>query len=84
MSKMTNVPKPKMNITMDDTVPVTCKECGGEVFGQAFNVRRLSPLLSPTGDTQIAQIPVMYCMNCSASLDLDNINSPKTDKPKGK
>ena len=45
-----------MNITMDDTIPVTCKNCGGEVFGQAFNVRRLSPLMSPTGETQIAQI----------------------------
>ena len=75
-----------MNITMDDTIPVTCKNCGGEVFGQAFNVRRLSPLMSPTGETQIAQIPIMYCMACSAPLDLDNINNPKTneDKPKGK
>ena len=81
----TTPPKvPSMNITMEDTIPVKCNECGSEVFGQAFNVRRLSPLMSPTGDTQIAQIPVMYCMNCSASLDLDNINSPKTDKPKGK
>ena len=42
--------------------------------------------MSPTGETQIAQIPIMYCMACSAPLDLDNINNPKTneDKPKGK
>ena len=75
---------PNMNISMEDTTPVTCKECDGEVFGQAFNVRRLSPLMSPTGDTQIAQIPVMYCMSCSAPLLLDNVKSPNTDKPKGK
>ena len=80
---MPNVPKPKMNITMDDTVPVVCKECNGDVFGQAFHVRRLSPLLSPTGDTQIAQVPVMYCMTCSTPLDLDNINNSEKDKPKG-
>jgi ribosomal protein L40E len=50
--------------------PKTAEECGGAVFLQTFQVRSVSPLLSPTGQSLLVQVPEgMVCMKCGTRLD---------------
>ena len=50
------------NVDITQTTPVVCDECGHEHFTQVNMMRKLSPMLSPTG--QPAPIPVFACSKC--------------------
>jgi uncharacterized Zn finger protein len=55
---------PQFNIDITQTTPVTCEECGGEHFVQVSLMRRLSPMLSPTGQPALIPLPVYACHSC--------------------
>jgi hypothetical protein len=61
-------PKPNMNtnvsVSMKDTEPVKCEDCNNTVFIPAFFMRRLSPLMSPTGEEAMIPVQVYSCGNC--------------------
>ena len=52
------------NIDITQTTPVVCDECGCEHFAQVTLMRKLSPLLSPTGESALIPIPVYACHKC--------------------
>lgn len=54
----------QLNIDFSQTTPVKCDECGCEHFTQALIMRKLSPLLSPTGQPALIPIPVYACHKC--------------------
>ena len=57
-------PQPMMNVEFEQTQPVTCSKCGHDVFQQAFQMRKLSKLLSPTGEETMIPIQAFACMKC--------------------
>lgn len=52
------------NVSLDQTSPVTCDECGGMYFEQALHIRKVSGILTGTGQTSYMPIPVFSCKDC--------------------
>ena len=53
------------NIDFSQTTPVVCEKCGHEHFTQVSMMRKLSPMLSPTGQPALIPIPVYACTKCN-------------------
>jgi len=73
------------NVSIEDTSVIKCDNkqvdlekgieltCGGEMFNQGYELRKLSALISPTGKTQVMPVPVFYCLNCGKEIDIQGI-----------
>lgn len=57
--------QPQFNIDITQTTPVVCEKCGCEHFTEVSLMRKLSPMLSPTGQAAMIPIPVFACTKCS-------------------
>ena len=55
----------KTNLSLDQTQPVSCDECGSIHFIQAVHIRKASGLLTGTGQTSYIPIPVFACLDCN-------------------
>jgi len=53
------------NIDINQTTPLICESCGHTHFTQVYLMRKLSPLLSPTGEPALIPIPVYACTKCN-------------------
>jgi uncharacterized Zn finger protein len=62
--EMNNPQQPQMNIDFSQTTPVVCDECGHDVFTQALKMRKISALLSPTGQETMIPMQVFCCNEC--------------------
>ena len=54
----------QMNIDFEQTTPVVCDECGHDIFTQALKMRKISALLSPTGQETMIPMQVFTCAKC--------------------
>lgn len=64
---MQNQNKPiqqKVNIDISQADTVKCAECGSEQFKMEYLIKKVSALLSPTGDEVIIPVQVFSCSNC--------------------
>ena len=57
-------PSQNANLSMGDTEPFFCEDCNNAVFIPAFFLRRLSPLMSPSGKEAMIPVQVYSCGNC--------------------
>jgi hypothetical protein len=55
----------KMNVGYEQTAPIKCEKCDGEVFVSAFLLRKVSALVSPSGKETILPIQLFACISCS-------------------
>ena len=77
----------QVDLTKADTVK--CDDCGNYLFITANVIKRISPILSPTGKEAIVPVQVYSCGSCGrvpkmflegSGLGLtDEINKPKKD-----
>ena len=63
-NKMMNNPQPQMNIDFNQTTAEICEECENDTFVQVFKMRKLSALLSPTGQESMIPIQIFACAKC--------------------
>lgn len=59
--------QPKMlrkQIDLNQTTPISCDKCKGEAFQQSLMLRKVSALLTGTGDPGIIPIQVFVCAAC--------------------
>jgi hypothetical protein len=57
---------PKVNITpemMKGFKTLTC-DCGGQLFQTGVVIKKISALVSPTGNEEMYPMEVLVCMNC--------------------
>tara|TARA_B100001094_G_C17981075_1_gene695253 strand:- start:202 stop:459 length:258 start_codon:yes stop_codon:yes gene_type:complete len=77
---------PQMNFDIEkDTKTIVCQtkrvdlekgiemECGGQLFAQGFELRRVSPLVSPTGQASVVPVPTFYCLNCGGEITEEQV-----------
>jgi len=57
-------PRANVNVRLEDLTDVKCDECGGEYFKPVVMIKRLSPLVSPTGQEQLMPLQVFRCDDC--------------------
>ena len=58
--------EPPQQIDIGDTETIICEKCGNASFIQSFLLKRISPLVSPTGKEAIVPIQVFACGNCGS------------------
>lgn len=71
---------PNLNFDISQTTPILCEACGHHYFEQALHIRKVSGLLTGTGQTSYLPIPVFACKAC------DHVNAeflPKEVKDLG-
>ena len=62
---MNNPQQPQMNIDFSQTTAEVCEKCGNDTFHHIFKIRKLSALLSPTGQETMVPIQVFACVKCN-------------------
>jgi len=56
--------QPKAQVDLSQAETVKCEECDNYSFIQSYFIKRLSPLVSPTGQEAMIPIQVFSCGNC--------------------
>jgi hypothetical protein len=56
--------QPKLNVSLDKTLPITCNECGGQVFTEGVMLRKVSRFLTGQMQDGLVPIPVFACNSC--------------------
>ena len=59
-----NREQPGLNVDFTQTTAETCEKCGSDTFKQVYKMRKLSALLSPTGQEARIPIPMFACEKC--------------------
>ena len=56
--------QPQLDLTDADTIQ--CEDCGNASFIQAFFLKKISALMSPTGKEAVVPMQVFSCGNCGS------------------
>ena len=60
-----NREQPGLNVDFSQTTEECCESCGNNTFVQVYQMRKLSALLSPTGQEAMIPIQVFACVECN-------------------
>ena len=75
-----------MNIDLDKATQLKCENkiidlehgmeanCGGEIFSQGVELKKLSALVSPNGQTSVIPVQVFWCVKCRKRYDLEKLS----------
>ena len=61
---MKPIKKPPKQLNIEDTESLKCDACGNYTFIKSYFIRRVSPLMSPTGQEAIIPVGVFACDHC--------------------
>lgn len=53
-----------VNISLDQTTELVCDKCQNKFFHEALYIRKVSGILTGTGQPSYIPIPVFACDNC--------------------
>tara|TARA_R110000824_G_scaffold52976_1_gene146961 strand:+ start:5973 stop:6179 length:207 start_codon:yes stop_codon:yes gene_type:complete len=56
--------KQQINIDIKDAEDVKCEECENVYFTPVLMIKRVSPLISPTGQEILAPVQLFQCSSC--------------------
>ena len=56
--------QPQMKVDISQTTAVACESCEHDVFIPSFKMRKMSALLSPTGQPTMIPMQVFACAKC--------------------
>ena len=59
-----NRQQPGLQVDISQTTEEICGECGNDTFIQVFKIRKLSALLSPTGQPTMIPMQMFACAKC--------------------
>ena len=72
--RMKPLPKQQVKIDLSDADTMKCQKCGNSIFIQGYVIKRISAIVSPTGEEVIAPIQVFNCGNCGEMLPLQELD----------
>jgi uncharacterized Zn finger protein len=55
---------PKLNVSLDKTVPIVCEKCENQTFTESVILRKISRFLTGQMQDGIVPIPVFSCSAC--------------------
>ena len=61
MKPMKPLPKQQVKIDLSDADTMKCQKCGNSIFIQGYVIKRISAIVSPTGEEVIAPVQVFNC-----------------------
>ena len=83
-----NPSQQQVQVDLSQAETMKCEYCGNYLFISSTIIKRISPIISPTGQEAIVPIDVYSCGNRGrvpktllkgSGIDADEINSPKED-----
>jgi len=78
----------EVQVDLKKAETIKCDDCGNYLFITAHVIKRISPIMSPTGQEALVPVQVYSCGNCGkvpkmfiegAGLGLEEVNKPKED-----
>jgi len=60
---------PQKKLHIEDTESLICDDCGNYSFIKSYFIRRVSALMSPSGQEALIPIEVFSCGNCGKVPD---------------
>ena len=60
------MPQKQVQIDISKADTITCDDCGNASFIQAFFLKKISALMSPTGKEALIPMQVFSCGNCGS------------------
>ena len=91
MAKRKNRPRPgpgqqQVSVDLSKADTIKCDDCGNYLFITAHVIKRISAIMSPTGQEAVVPVQVYSCGNCGTvpkmfmeGAGLDGIEEPKQD-----
>ena len=67
---MKPLPQAQVKIDLSDADTMKCQKCENPIFIQGYIIKRISAIVSPTGQEVIAPVQVFNCGNCGELLPL--------------
>ena len=67
------IPQPKqkqVEVDLKSAETMKCAECDNTIFIQGYVIKKISPIMSPTGQEVVAPVQVFNCGNCGTILPL--------------
>lgn len=58
-----------LSTVMDQSVSLTCSECQSTVFDVAYAFRKISAIISPSGEETVVPIQFFACKSCSSPME---------------
>jgi hypothetical protein len=71
---MKPLPQAQVKIDLADADTMKCQSCENPVFIQGYIIKKISAIVSPTGEEVIAPVQVFNCGNCGEMLPLKEVN----------
>ena len=68
------LPQQQVKIDLSDADTMKCQKCGNTIFIQGYVIKKISAILSPTGEEVIAPIQVFNCGNWGEMLPLQELD----------
>ena len=68
------LPQQQVQVDLKDADTMKCQSCGNSIFIQGYVIKRISAIVSPTGEEVIAPIQVFNCGNCGEILPLQELD----------
>ena len=68
------LPQQQVQVDLKDADTMKCQACGNSIFIQGYVIKRISAIVSPTGEEVIAPIQVFNCGNCGEMLPLQELD----------
>ena len=68
------IPKQKVQVDLKDAETMSCQKCGNKIFIQGYVIKKISAIMSPTGQEVIAPVQVFNCGSCGELLPLGEVN----------
>jgi hypothetical protein len=81
---MKPLPKAEVQVDLKKADTIKCDDCGNYLFITAHVIKRLSPIISPTGQEALIPVQVYSCGNCGKvpKMFLEGTGLDLEDKPK--
>lgn len=64
MNQQNKPQQQKINIDLSQAETMKCIECDSEQFKMEYLIKKISALLSPTGDEMVIPVQVFSCSKC--------------------
>ena len=61
---MKPLPKQKPQIDLEDAETMVCQNCGNKIFIQGYVIKKISAIMSPTGQEAIIPVAAFACDSC--------------------
>jgi hypothetical protein len=56
--------QPRVNVDLSNALDIVCEQCGCKTFREVAFIKRVSPLVSPTGKEAIVPVGTFACSAC--------------------